>query len=124
MLVFKNRIIKYKEINNKLTQSFGGWVAYFKLYVQFLNKMVEYRDLGFRPHVRLWMHVSMFMQVLFKPLKQFYTRTTVTAGKFKVVDGVFENISVTKKVHLRLFNLYFWSYTDTLSDADIAELLS
>lgn len=120
----RNRTYSYKEIKKKQTSNFGGWSAYFKLYAKFLAKTREESAMmKLVPlHGRIWMHLSMLLQVTFKPLKQFYSVVTTIEGRYRVIDGEFVNDTVTKSVRHKIFGMYL-EVVDELSAADLKELV-
>lgn len=109
--------VTHGSVKNTNTKTFGGYKMYFKLFSQGITMAKSTNILTKR------MYLSLLCQTLFKPLKQFYSHTTLISGDYEVYNGNFNNISLVKKRTHRLFKISCYINHPKLTHEDINEIL-
>lgn len=129
MLVSRKRSSVIKTVDNKLTQNFGDYATYFKLYLklwQQMSHMCRIANLN-RLHMTLMyckLALSSVWFCLLKPLGQFYSHKTRIAGTFTMNDDIFINISLYKyRVH-KIFGITVFYHSMELTEDDKDKLIN
>jgi hypothetical protein len=144
-----NRKDTTKEFKNTLNQRFGGWKMYFKLFKQsmamlkkaetmaaIMSKNSWYRIKNTHIKVMLlktvifFMKVAFFFQCIYKPLKQFYSYTTISKGEYLASFRNDELVSYwrlkqcTKRTKHYLFGILFLITGGEMSDKELEEIIN
>jgi hypothetical protein len=103
----------------------GGYKMYFKLYLKLLEQMKANKNLFSKPHYA-WICFMVYLKFIWwcgiKPLGQFFTTSVNIMGQYKIINGVFENVSVMKVTSKKFMGMIFLEYASKLTDEDIENL--
>lgn len=108
----------------------GGWIVYFKLFVQAMEKLKEAKTtLKLSKTDVIKTKVALFLQCLFKPLKMVYSTISVQEGSAEVMIENDEVIGIrrtrvckTETTH-HLFRIPFFISLRGMTDKEILELM-
>lgn len=132
----------YKQVSNTSNLYNGGYLTYWKLYLELLKMLSRKDDVlnefrkqlpGLYGHklerkirfrfflAKLYAYtIGIVWACLIKPLGQFFSRTVITKGSYMIP---FNNISLEKTTKYKLFGIIFWvSRKQRLTDEDVKEL--
>ena len=136
----------FKEIRHTQNLYNGGYLAYWKIYTELIShtkdfeaftkkasqqlkyltgdkliRKIKFQFFIFNLSVYTWLFVWC---CILKPLGQFFSRRVIIAGRYRIVQGIFDNMGIIKSTQYKIFGIPFWYANDqTLSEEDIKDLM-
>ncbi len=110
-----SKVVENKSTN---TQNFGGYIMYFKLFSKFIEQYKIHKSL-MKWYQRIWCLISMVLQMIFKPLKQFYSYKNIILCKYRTSNETSFILSYKRITYYRLFGVtLFHTTNDNINSAE------